>query len=1002
VKRRPATGPKWSSSGIAYGFAALVILATIIINVYISRNELGRIESDGWDVLSTGTDRKIFELNGPLRDLVRSGEFVAREALERRGRRSQLHLTQATTAFRWKDFEIRDAKGALIAKARRDTIRAAVDVPPDMIQEALRSGEPVMSVRPGREGPVIVVILPIVDPPWRSVVGIVFADPDPLFRPRLLNWPAFGAESGSYLVTRDGEETVILTRPPSSTVRAGTRIVAATGPMQIAVPAASGVETRMKARSRTGEVIWSLSRQVPDLGCSIVSQATGRSLTAGSRNPFWGLLLLDLAIALFAVAGHYLWKHEFSARLARHDLEVAQRHAGHIQSVFDSAFDAILTYDYSGRVQSANRGAERLFRMSVEELRQRSFAELIRLPGPARGRLPQPGRVSSAEARALDGPGVPVEVSISVVGEGTATRYTAIVRDVSERVAAEHRIRAFAEGLEASNRRLAELNAELEAASRLKSEFLANTSHELRTPLNGMIGFLQLVLDGMCRNPEEEHEFLRQALQCSRHLLGLINDVLDIAKIEAGKMTLEIQEVDPRLLFEEVQTVTHVQAAQKGLSLVFEPPTAPGRNVRGDFRKVKQVLINLVGNSVKFTAEGRVIVRVIERRDLGYSMFEVVDTGIGIPRDRQAVIFEKFMQGDGSTTRRFGGTGLGLAICKSLIELMGGVIGVESEGEGHGTRMYFSLPLWTGEEMASPVEGRPEEQIRGPAGGSLALIVEDDPSFRSYVQALLQDHGYRTVEARHAEAGWMLARRLNPAIVLLDYALSSVEGASVRTGWDLAERMASDLRTRHIPVLFITGFEDEVKERMRSNSFTRPPSHLVKPIEGPRLIATMESLLGQRSLRPVRILMAEDDPTVVAYVRKALPEERFVLEVANNGEECLHILRVQPSGFDLLLLDLMMPVVSGYDVLRELSSPDGDPSLPVLVLTNYPEGRTDEERALLEDGPVLDVLSKSAMHENPLILPHIIDWHLQVVARGEVEPEAGSAGTGKNEAEEAA
>jgi CheY-like chemotaxis protein len=309
---------------------------------------------------------------------------------------------------------------------------------------------------------------------------------------------------------------------------------------------------------------------------------------------------------------------------------------------------------------------------------------------------------------------------------------------------------------------------------------------------------------------------------------------------------------------------------------------------------------------------------------------------------------------------------------------MGGVIGLESEGEGLGTRTYFSLPVWRSEAVIPETEPHTEEQIAGPAGGPLVLIVEDDPVFRRLVSTLLHRQGYRTVEARHAEAAWVLARRLRPAIVVLDYALTCAEGASLRTGWDLAERMTQDERTRHIPLIFVTGFEDEVVRRLKRNTFSKGLEHLGKPIDAPTLLGRIDSLLGSIHDRPVRILMADDDPSVAAYVRKILPESRFHLEVANNGDECLHILRVQPRGYDLLLLDLMMPGVSGYDVLRELTLSGDYRDLPVLILTNFPEARTAEERRLLEHGEVLDVLPKTSVHDHPMILPHIIDWHLQV------------------------
>jgi hypothetical protein len=379
--------------------------------------------------------------------------------------------------------------------------------------------------------------------------------------------------------------------------------------------------------------------------------------------------------------------------------------------------------------------------------------------------------------------------------------------------------------------------------------------------------------------------------------------------------------------------------------------------------------------------------------------FEVIDTGIGIPRERQRVIFEKFTQGDGSTTRKYGGTGLGLAISKSLVELMGGVIDVETPETGGGTRMFFTLPLWRAEEPEEDLEeiGEHErdeaplrDRIEGPVGGALVQIVEDDPVFTKYLVALLHRHGYRTVTASNAEAAWVLVRRLKPNLVVLDYALTSAQGASLRTGWDLAERMSGNPRTRHVPLVFVTGFDVLLKDRLKGGALAQPPEHLLKPVEGTVLIQKIQDLIGTRP-GIVRVLMADDDPSVTAYVRKVLPQDRFHIEVANNGEECLHTLRMQPSGFDLLLLDLMMPDVSGYDVLRELALKRELQALPVLILTNFPEARNEEEKRLLERGLVLDVIAKSSVHDNPQLLPHIIDWHLQVVR--ELGHEDGHAGT---------
>jgi PAS domain S-box-containing protein len=819
--------------------------------------------------------------------------------------------------------------------------------------------------------------------PGRPTAVVVFEthDQDAL-APAVDHWPGFGPSVGTYLVRKRGDQVQYLSPPPGSPeLRAGDRVPESSRFARAAAMAVEGVETSILMPDGAGHRQAIVTRYLPDLGWGIVGQADRSELTKGMEVTLYGLLVFDGALLLLAIIAVWLWRRQYKSGLARREMEVTQRHAERVRAVFDTAFDAIVTFDGAGHVRSVNRAAQDLFGHSTAELDGQPIHRFLHWGSAGRptNELPAVGTVVRAEALRADGNVRPVEFSLGSSGAGQELQYSAIVRDISERVEAEQRIEEFAEGLEVSNRRLEELNAQLEEASRLKSEFLANTSHELRTPLNGMIGFLQLVLDGMCDSRDEERDFQRQALECSRHLLGLINDVLDIAKIEAGKLALEITPVDPAAVFDEVYTVTHVQAAQKGIRLNFEPPEEKDLRLRGDFGKVKQVLINLVGNSLKFTPKGSITVRAVPHVDLGHCMFEVVDTGIGIPLDRQKMIFEKFTQADGSTTRRYGGTGLGLAITRSLVELMGGIINVQSAGEGKGTRMYFSLPMWNEEEETTPDVER-SDRIEGPAGGALVMVVEDDAVFRRYLSALLQGHGYRTVEAHSAESGWVLARRLRPSVVLLDYALTCAENANLRTGWDLAERLTTDPKTRHIPLIFVTGFEGELTGKLKSTAFARQPVHLMKPVEGSVLISRIQELVGSIQGRVVRLLMADDDPAVGAYVRKVLPEDRFHVEFASNGEQCLHALRTQPRGFDLLLLDLMMPEVSGYDVLREMTLAGLAPELPVLVLTNFPEARNDEERRLLDQGLVLDVLPKTSVHENPQLLPHIIDWHLQVSA----------------------
>lgn len=258
---------------------------------------------------------------------------------------------------------------------------------------------------------------------------------------------------------------------------------------------------------------------------------------------------------------------------------------------------------------------------------------------------------------------------------------------------------------------LEEARYEAEEASRLKSEFLANTSHEIRTPLNGMIGFLKLILEGMADDPEEQMEFIEEAYNSALHLLNIINDILDIAKIEAGKLELELGPVRLNELFNDVGDFTTTQAQQKNLSLQIQMPATPDEIIlHGNYQRLLQVMLNLVGNAVKFTHEGGITINadVIPKKILfqnqelpGLVKVRVADTGIGVSLDKQDKLFQSFSQVDGSRTRQYGGTGLGLTISQKLVEAMGGTVNFYSMGEGLGSTVTFTVPLYQQPVMAS-------------------------------------------------------------------------------------------------------------------------------------------------------------------------------------------------------------------------------------------------------------------------------------------------------------
>ena len=259
-------------------------------------------------------------------------------------------------------------------------------------------------------------------------------------------------------------------------------------------------------------------------------------------------------------------------------------------------------------------------------------------------------------------------------------------------------------------KQLEEARQQAEEASRLKSEFLANTSHELRTPLNGMLGFLKLILEGMADDPQEQQEFIEEAYRSGLHLLNIINDILDIAKIEAGKMDLELGPVRLLELFSDVEDFTRTQAEQKKLSLqIKKPPTSDEIIVLGNYQRLLQVMLNLVGNAIKFTHEGGVTIsadvvrkKVIFQNQVlpGFVKVRVADTGIGVSLDKQDKLFQSFSQVDGSRTRQYGGTGLGLTISQKLVEAMGGAVNFYSMGEGLGSTVTFTVPLYQEPVMA--------------------------------------------------------------------------------------------------------------------------------------------------------------------------------------------------------------------------------------------------------------------------------------------------------------
>jgi len=398
---------------------------------------------------------------------------------------------------------------------------------------------------------------------------------------------------------------------------------------------------------------------------------------------------------------------------------------------------------------------------------------------------------------------------------------------------------------------------ELEAANtslgetlQIQTEFLSNTSHELRTPLVSIMGLLDAISSGLCTSRDEERTFVAQAHTCAEELLGLINNILDMAKISAGRIELDPSPVDLAEIFEQVRSLVQGQLATKpDLRLHFHPPAPEHGSVPADPDRLKQVLVNLVGNSLKFTDQGEVTVQAVPRPEAGFMTIQVIDTGIGIPLDGQARLFRKFVQADGSTSRKHGGTGLGLAISKHLVEMMGGVIALESRGLGHGTTVTLSLPLG---HPSAAIRGEPVPEpwaIQGPNETPLVLVVDDNADCRSLVRDVLHAEGRQTVEAATADEGFEMAVRLRPALVIADLALSCSESAMLRNGVDLVTALARKPGLEGVPAILLTGAPAEGRALLRNVETTAPVHLLEKPLGIGELRAAVDQALQAGSSR---------------------------------------------------------------------------------------------------------------------------------------------------------
>jgi PAS domain S-box-containing protein len=631
------------------------------------------------------------------------------------------------------------------------------------------------------------------------------------------------------------------------------------------------------------------------------------------------------------------------------------------RSLLESNIDALMTTDPRGIITDANKQMEGLTGCTRDELIGAPFKNYFTEPTRAEAAIVQAlseGKVTNYEltARARDG-------TLTVVSYNASTFHDrdrvlqgvfAAARDVTE--------------LKLFEQRLQQKNVELEEASRMKSEFLANMSHELRTPLNAIIGFSEVLVDGLVGEmTDQQRGFLNDIFSSGKHLLSLINDILDLSKIEAGKMTLDLEPVQISSMFANSLSIIREKAAARNIHLTMDAPESLGA-IRSDARKVKQIVYNLLSNAVKFTSErGEVKLQAtrVPRSEVGllsdssmgrsfpladnefteFLRITVTDSGMGISPDGLELLYKPFSQIDSGLARKFEGTGLGLAMVKLLADLHGGSVAVESE-VGKGSRFTVWLPLRPAEGMVL-TPPRPVPALTTPAipGSLTALVVEDDYKSADLIRVQLEAEGFVVLHAATAETALILAARQNLALITLDIMLPNMDG------WEFLSRIKQTPSLNHIPVVIISIVADPEKGYALGAAGV-----MQKPISRQELYDALVGLglfpLAQG--QSLKILVVDDDPKAVELIAVRVLGLASTVLRAYGGQEAIDAARRELP--DLIVLDLMMPEVSGFDVVAALQEQPATASIPVLVVTAKHITAEDRERL---NGYVMTIMEKA-------------------------------------------
>ena len=655
-----------------------------------------------------------------------------------------------------------------------------------------------------------------------------------------------------------------------------------------------------------------------------------------------GLLGLSARRQLLQLSLEYAGATATTRRQAQSIAESAAR----IRLILDSTGDGIYGIDTEGRCTFVNEAAAQMLGVEREQALGKNMHALAHhsrrdgTPYPREEcpiyRCFQAGescRVDEDVFWRSDGTAFPVEYSSAPLWlDSTLQGAVVAFLDITERRQAQEE--------------LVRAKDDAEAASRTKSQFLANMSHELRTPMNAILGYSEML--------QEEAEDagldsftpdLQKIQNAGKHLLSLINDILDLSKIEAGKMELYLETFDIGAVVADVAGTVQPLAAKKNNQLTVICSQDIG-TMRADLTKVRQSLFNLLSNAAKFTENGTITLEV--RQDGSQIVFTVRDTGIGMTETQMAGLFEAFSQADASTTRKYGGTGLGLAITRRFCRMMGGDATVESE-PGHGSAFTLRLPAVVRDPEPSAEQEVPREEALAMQKGDLVLVIDDDPAARDLMRRYLTKEGFRPETASSGEEGLRLARSLAPVAITLDVMMPGMDG------WAVLQHLKADPETQEIPVIMLTMVDDK-----NIGFALGATDYLTKPIDRARLSGVLERY--RCSEGGCGVLLIEDDAATREMMCAMLTREGWTVSEAVNGRIALE--RLETIRPDLILLDLMMPEMDGFEFVYQLRAHPEWHTIPIIVLTA--KDITTEDRLRL-NGCVEKILQKGACDRDALL-----------------------------------